>query len=220
MEEKILKIEKVYMTREAEELVNNDILFKQSYDEVVASICSSVWPMDSKTFTVNNTEKNGNGVVPVKELCYVMLENTYNWFREKPLNVLKLEKKKGGPIDVYKEFMENNDLKRVGLEFETGNISSAHRSMNKLLLGLNREEIDLAIILMPVYELSYYLTDRVSNYEELEPYFENTESKAFIYIGFNADAFNPSVPFIPKGKDGMSNRSIKKWKDKIEANLN
>ncbi|WP_440669062.1 hypothetical protein [Bacillus subtilis] len=69
---------------------------------------------------------------------------------------------------------------------------------------------------MPVFELSYFLTDRVSNYEELEPYFENTEGKPFIYIGFNADAFDPSVPFIPKGKDGMSNRSIKKWKDKIE----
>jgi len=213
-----MKIEKVYMTREAEELVNNDRLFKQSYEEVVASICSSVWPMDSETFIINNTEKNGNGVVPVKELCYVMLEDTYNWFREKPLDVLKVEKKKGGPIDVYKEFVENNELKRVGLEFETGNISSAHRSMNKLLLGLNRKEIDLAMILMPVFELSRFLTDRVSNYEELEPYFENTEGKPFIYIGFNADEFSSSVPFIPKGSDGMSKRSIKKWKDKIENN--
>ena len=216
MGEKRMKIEKVYMTREAEELVNTDILFKTAYEEVVSAICSSVWPIDSKTFIINNTEKNGNGVVPVKELCYVMLEETYNWFREKPLDVLKLEKKKGGPIDVYKEFIENNDIKRVGLEFETGNISSAHRSMNKLLLGLNRQELDLAIILMPAFELSYYLTDRVSNYEELEPYFENTEGKPFIYIGFNADGFDPNVPFIPKGKDGMSNRSIKKWKDNIE----
>ncbi|MFT0802766.1 restriction endonuclease [Bacillus swezeyi] len=211
-----MKVEKVYMTKEAKELVNKDNLFKQSYDEVVASICSAVWPMKSKTFKINNSQKNGNGVVPVKELCYAMLEDTYNWYREKPLNVLKIEKKKGGPIDVYKEFTENFDIKRVGLEFETGNISSAHRSMNKLLLGLNRNEIDLAVILMPVYELSYFLTDRVSNYEELEPYFEITEGKPFIYIGFNADSFDPSVPLIPKGKDGMSKRSIKKWKDRIE----
>ncbi|MCY8575163.1 restriction endonuclease [Bacillus haynesii] len=211
-----MKVEKVYMTKEAKELVNKDNLFKQSYDEVVASICSAVWPMKSKTFKINNSQKNGNGVVPVKELCYSMLEDTYNWYREKPLNVLKLEKKKGGPIDVYKEFTENFDIKRVGLEFETGNISSAHRSMNKLLLGLKRNEIDLAVILMPVYELSYFLTDRVSNYEELEPYFEITEGKPFIYIGFNADSFDSSVPLIPKGKDGMSKRSIKKWKDRIE----
>ncbi|MCY8065418.1 restriction endonuclease [Bacillus haynesii] len=211
-----MKVEKVYMTKEAKELVNKDNLFKQSYDEVVASICSAVWPMKSKTFKINNSQKNGNGVVPVKELCYAMLEDTYNWYREKPLNVLKLEKKKGGPIDVYKEFTENFDIKRVGLEFETGNISSAHRSMNKLLLGLKRNEIDLAVILMPVYELSYFLTDRVSNYEELEPYFEITEGKPFIYIGFNADSFDSSVPLIPKGKDGMSKRSIKKWKDRIE----
>lgn len=219
MEGKVIKVDKVYMTKEAEELVENDKLFARAYQEVVSSICSSAWPIGAKTFTVNNSTKNANGVVPIKELCYVMLEETFNWFREKPLNVLKIEKKKGGPIDVYKEFVEAEEIKRVGLEFETGNISSAHRSMNKLLLGLKRQEIDLAIILLPIFELSYFLTDRVSNYEELEPYFEVTEGRPFIFIGFNAEFFDPSVPYIPKGTDGMSQRSIKKWKNINLENL-
>lgn len=207
-----MKVEKVYSTQKAKELLEKDKLSMQAYDEIVTSICSPVWPKDSKIFTINNSEKNVNGVVPLKENCYIMLEDTYNWFREKPLHVLKHEKKKGGPIDVYKEFRSEADVKCVGLEFETGNISSAHRSFSKLLIGLNRKELDLALILMPVKELSYYLTDRVANYEELEPYFENAKDNAFIFIGFNADAFDNSVPIIPKGSDGMSKRSVKKWK--------
>jgi len=214
-----MKIEKEFITEIAKNLLLNDSLIEQAYKEVKTSICSPIWPMESKIFTINNTKKNCNGVVPIKELCYTTLEETYNWYREKPLNVLKVEKKKGGPIDVYKEFsaeLQVNNKIRVGMEFETGNISSAHRSMNKLLLGLKREEIDLAIILMPIKKLAYYLTDRVTNFEELEPYFELTEGHPFMFIGFDAEAYDVNVPVIPKGSDGMSDRSIKKWKDKIE----
>ncbi|MEH7693974.1 PDDEXK family nuclease [Bacillus altitudinis] len=211
-----MKIDKQFITEEAKKLLANDKVIQQAYEEVKASICSPIWPTDSDIFTINNTEKNCNGVVPIKELCYTMLEEDYNWFREKPLDVLKLEKKKGGPIDVYKEFTEGNYVRRVGLEFETGNISSAHRSMNKLLLGLKYNELDLSMILMPIKDLAYYLTDRVTNFEELEPYFEITEGQPFIFIGFNAEAYDPNVSLIPKGKDGMSKRSIKKWKDKVE----
>lgn len=202
------------MTEEAEYLINNDRLFAKAVDEVVTSMASTTWPTDSEIFTINNSEKNANGVVPLKDRCYIMLEETFNWYREKPLDVLSIEKSKGGPIDVYKEFIEDNAIKRVGMEFETGNIGSAHRSMNKLILGINRQEIDLAIILMPVSQLSYFLTDRVSNFEELEPYFENTNGKPFVYIGFNAEAYDSSVPLIPKTSAGMSKRSIRKWKEK------
>lgn len=211
-----MKIEKEFLTNEAREILSKDRLIQQVYHEVKTSICSPIWPINSTIFTINNSKKNINGVVPIKELCYTLLEDTYNWYREKPLDVLKMEKKKGGPIDVYKEFIENNDLKRVGMEFETGNISSAHRSMNKLLLGLKRGELDLAVILMPVKQLAYYLTDRVTNFEELEPYFELTEGQPFIFIGFNSEAYDPNVPLIPKGSDGMSSRSIKKWKKAVE----
>jgi len=210
-----MKIEKVYLTRSAKNLVEDDPFLKQAYAEIMNSIRSVGWPIASQQFTINNSEKNVNGVVPLKEACYIMLEEKYCWFREKPLKVLKEEKEKGGPIDVYKEFVDKkqNNVKRVGLEFETGNISSAHRSLSKLLLGLNRKELDLAIIMMPVKALAYYLTDRVANYEELEPYFENVKRASFIFIGFDADTYDSSVPVIPKGPDGMSDRSIKKWKD-------
>lgn len=208
-----MKIDKVYKTLMAEGLLVRNPLLKQAYEEVIESICSVTWPMGASTFTINNTEKNVNGVTSIKENCYIVLENKYLWYREKPLKVFESEKQKGGPIDVYKEFVSSSgDINlRIGLEFETGNVASAHRSMNKLLLGLNRNEIDLAIILFPVKELSYYLTDRVSNYEELEPYFEITDHSPFVFIGFNADAYDAKVPIIPKGAQGMSNRSVRKW---------
>lgn len=105
---------------------------------------------------INNSAKNCNGVVPVKEGCYQLLEEEYDWYREKPLATFF---EKGGPIDVYKEFSDNYSVLRIGLEFETGNISSAHRSMNKLALGLANNDIDLAVLMMPIHDLSYYLTD-------------------------------------------------------------
>jgi len=210
-----MKIEKVYITKSAQRLIRDIPALKRAYFEITKSIKSVTWPTGSSKCTINNSEKNINGVVPLKESCYVMLEKNYNWLREKSLKVLKEEKKKGGPIDVYKEFTGSSAfaLKRVGLEFETGNISSAHRSLNKLLLGLNRKELDLSVIMMPVKTLAYYLTDRVTNYEELEPYFENVKRSAFIFIGFAAEAYDPSAPIIPKGPDGMSKRSVKRWKD-------
>jgi len=207
-----MKISKYYYTPLAYKLINNNMLAWQACNEIKNAICSVTWPSDSQIFSINNSQKNCNGVVPIKDPCYQCLEYTYQWFREKPLEVLKNEKQKGGPIDVYKEFLDKDGSKfRVGLEFETGNISSAHRSLNKLILGLNRKELDLAAILLPVKALAYYLTDRVANYEELEPYFEITNKLPFVFIGFNADTFDNKVAFIPKGKDGMSHRNIRKW---------
>ena len=200
-----MHIATVFKTTKAINLLKTSLLAKQAYEEIDVSISNMIG-------NINNLEKNYNGVIPLKDGCYKMLEEEFLWYREKPL--LTLSQSKGGPIDVYKEFMSPFECIRVGLEFETGNISSAHRSMNKLSLGLANNELDLAVILMPVSSLSYYLTDRVSNYEELEPYFDLVKKYPFIFIGFDAEAYSDCFPALPKGKDGMSERAIHKWKDK------
>lgn len=208
-----MKISKEFRTDAARRLLQQDRLALQAYQEVIKSIEKPVWPPGGTTFTIREG-KNENGVVPIKEGCYIQLEDVFDWYREKELTVLKQEKQKGGPIDVYKEFTTNGNVLRVGLEFETGNISSAHRSMNKIALGLSRSELDLGMILLPIKALAYHLTDRISNFEELEPYFELMSGRPFICIGFDADKVSSSedIPYIPKGKDGMSKRSAKKWK--------
>lgn len=59
--------------------------------------------------------------------------------------------------------------------------------------------------------MSFYLTDRVSNYEELEPYFLLLDEVPFIVFGFDAEEYSADAPLLPKGKDGMSPRTIRKW---------
>lgn len=177
------------------------------------SILKNVTP-GHDIFILNNTEKNCNGVVPVKERCYQILENEYGWYREKPLSYFHDNAQKGGPIDVYKEFCQGGNVLYAGLEFETGNISSAHRSMNKLCIGIVKGEIAIAFLMMPIKAMSFYLTDRVSNYEELEPYFLLLDNTPFVVFGFDAEEYSTDVPLLPKGKDGMSPRTIRKWQDR------
>lgn len=204
-------ISKLYKSPKVIALLSNNDLAQQAYSEIEDSILSNHTEGRSY-FAINSNAKNCNGVVPVKEKIYEKLESEYHWFREKQLSYLRNEAKKGGPIDVYKRFGPPPFFK-VGLEFETGNISSAHRSMNKLCLGLSTGDLDMAVLMMPINRMSFYLTDRVSNYEELEPYFHLLDSYPFIVFGFDAEVYDQTAPLLPKGKDGMSKRALHKWKD-------
>lgn len=58
----------------------------------------------------------------------------------------------------------------VALEWETGNVSSSHRSLNKMSLGLLKGVLAAGILVVPSRELYKYLTDRIGNFEELAPY--------------------------------------------------
>ena len=193
-----------YITQPAQDLINNNLLACRAFQEITDAV-------SSMASIINNSEKNCNGVVPLKEPCYRMLEEGYGWYREKSLDILS---EKGGPIDVYKSFVDNDVNFNVGIEFETGNISSAHRAMNKLSLGVHNQELHLAVLMMPMHSLSYYLTDRVSNYEELKPYFPLISDIPFIMIGFDVETYSSNIPCLSKGRDGMSTRSIRKWSNR------
>lgn len=86
--------------------------------------------------------------------------------------------------------------------------------MNKLCVGIKKGELDLAMLMMPTKNMSFYLTDRVSNYEELEPYFLLLDEVPFVVFGFDAEEYSVDAPLLPKGKDGMSPRTIRKWQYK------
>ena len=200
-----MKIAKQYVSAVAEYLIKTDVFAAQAFEEVRSSILNNI------TF---GSDHFINGVVPVKEKCYQILEEEFGWYREKPLTYFREDAQKGGPIDVYKEFVAEQSVFRAGLEFETGNISSAHRSMNKLCVGIEKGELDLAMLMMPIKKMSFYLTDRVSNYEELEPYFLLLDKVPFAVFGFDAEEYSTDAPLLPKGKDGMSPRTIRKWQYK------
>ncbi len=204
-----MHISKSLITGKAEVLLANDDFAAQANREVTTSILSMV-TNGLTEFHINDSRKNCNGVVPIKDKFYQKMENEFRWYREYPLACFS--NKKGGPIDVYKKFANTSDEFKVGLEFETGNISSAHRSLNKLLLGVRNGDIDLAFLVMPVARLGYYLTDRIATYEELEPYCSLALEYPFIIYGFDAEQYDRNIPLINKGSDGMSSKSKRLWR--------
>lgn len=202
-----MRIVEVFKTVPAQTLETTLVSAQQAINEVATSIIENA--NLGHEFVLNNTVREGNGVVRIKDGCYRILEERFDWYREKPLHAFK---KRGGPIDAYKEFPgEFAAPFRVGLEFETGNVSSAHRAMNKLLVGIKSEELDMGMLMLPMKTMYDYLTGRTANYEEIEPYFTLLKDVPFIVFGFAPDRYDANAPFLPKGKEGMSKRSIKKW---------
>ncbi len=203
-----MQIAKQFISEEAQILLKENDFARAAFDEIVDSICCNA-NAPSGQFIINCSKKDSNGVVPIKNGIYLQLEERYEWYREKPLQCFR--NVSGGPIDAYKEFGNLDTPFNVGLEFETGNVSSAHRAMNKLCRGIRYGELQMGFIILPIRKLYDYLTQRISNYEEIEPYFDLYEEYPLVVLGFDADVYDPNAPLIPKGNDGMSKRSVRKW---------
>jgi hypothetical protein len=97
----------------------------------------------------------------------------------------------------------------VALEWETGNISSSHRALNKMALGLLKEVLAAGMLVVPTRELYQYLTDRVGNWSELEPYLDlwkaiPCRSGVLEILVVEHDATSKRVPRIPKGTSGRA----------------
>ena len=112
-----------------------------------------------------------------------------------------------GPIDAIKKTKEGI----FAVEWETGNISSSHRALNKISLGLIQKKLLGGILILPVRELAMFLTDRIGNLEEIQPYFalyQNLKIDVGFMgvIGVSYDAISKDAPLIPKGKDGNSEK--------------
>jgi hypothetical protein len=120
---------------------------------------------------------------------------------------ISLEARNPGDLDAGTH-LENGKIFCV--EWETGNISSSHRSLNKICLGILNEVLEGGVLILPTREMYDYLTDRVGNFEELLSYFEFWEQQpiggTLLIIAVQHDGVAPGIPLIPKGKDGMAHR--------------
>lgn len=97
------------------------------------------------------------------------------------------------------------------MEWETGNVSSSHRAMNKMALGLMKGGLVATSLVVPSRRLYKFLTDRIGNEPELEPYFDLWRSipcqqGVFEVIVIEQDFESFDVPRIPKGTDGRAKR--------------
>lgn len=183
---------------------------------VHAAICKAEWPPGAGTFTIypesGKKAGKGNGVVPIKAKPMQILEQS-GWQLEYPWDVLGKQntaskKRKGdmpGGIDAAKKFESG----LVVVEWETGNVSSSHRAINKIALGLIAKKCVAGILVIPNMKLAKYLTDRIGNIEEIRPYAPlwqslNIENGILELVVIEQDADSTKVPKIPKGKDGRA----------------
>lgn len=184
--------------------IKNSEEFKESYDDVEEAIRLVVWPPDSSRFTLF-PEKKGNGVVPIKKNCMTYLQER-GWRLEYRMRIAS--RAKPGPIDAVKRL---TDGRWFAVEWETGNISSSHRAMNKMAIGLLEGILAAGILVLPSRNMYRYLTDRVGNYQEMEPYFPlwrklEIQEGVLAVIEIEHDGISVDVSRIVKGTDGRALR--------------
>ncbi|MFD2368881.1 hypothetical protein ACFSO0_02525 [Brevibacillus sp. GCM10020057] len=137
-------------------------------------------------------EKKANGVKPIKDtfLQYLLQKD---WLLEYRLDV-GVTNTKPGPIDAVFPVGD----KFFAVEWETGNISSSHRAINKIVTGILNGKLIGGVLILPSREMYEFLTDRVGNFRELSPYF-NVWSKA------RYDVTEGFVGVIEIEHDGVTN---------------
>ena len=185
-----------------------------------------------------------NGVLPLRQMFRRHLIGSLDWKEEEPLDLSEYFAVTRTNKDLEKIFLypsgesltdplhegvgefdfwfQSKDGFRVVIEWETGNISSSHRSLNKMCLALMGGLVDAAVLIVPSDELRHHLTDRIGNTTELQPYFyfwqgvaPRIEKGLMAIIEVEHDNLIKSTDlrdFIPSGKDGNARRGRNKLK--------
>lgn len=172
-------------------------------NELIDAIKSVVW-FEKERFVIHPTKNHENGVNPIKQNFVYHLESK-GWLAEEKLSLIK--GMNPGPIDAIKRTSKG----LFAVEWETGNISSSHRALNKIALGIIQDQLIGGILVLPVRNLAQHLTDRIGNYEEIAPYFHlyrtlSIPNGLIGVISVDYDALSLDAPFIPKGKDGNAEK--------------
>jgi hypothetical protein len=183
-----------------------------------------------------------NGVVPLRQLFRANLEGS-GWKAEEPLSLKEYferirkddnlaqifmfpETPIAAVLDPLHEGVGDFDFWlrsdrgfRTVVEWETGNISSSHRSLNKMCLALTGGLVDAAVLVVPSAMLYVHLTDRIGNVRELQPYFyfwnmfaQLLDKGLLAIIVVEQDGLIHSTDlrdFIPAGTDGNAKKSAR-----------
>jgi hypothetical protein len=164
------------------------------------------WPPGSARFTIypesGKERGKGNGVVPIRDEFMKELRKLRWTIEGAAKNHLGQDL---GGFDAVLQGPEGP----IVVEWETGNISSSHRSMNKLTMLVSNRVIAAGTLVVPSRNLYVYLTDRIGNYKELEPYLKlwksvPCETGVLEIVVIEQDAESQNVPKIPKGTSGRA----------------
>ncbi len=181
--------------------------WKFRYDQVLNAIQTIEWPVGSGAFILydqsGKRRGEGSGVKPIKDSFMARLKDEHGWKLETRIDIATV--KVPGPLDATCDLRGS----LLCLEWETGNISSSHRALNKMCLGILKGLLIGGILILPTRKMYHYLTDRVGNFSEIEPYFPfwrafPVEQGVLVVIAIEHDAVSLNVPRILKGTDGRA----------------
>jgi hypothetical protein len=173
--------------------------YQSALADVRSAIDSISWPEGSGQFVINPV-KDGNGVVPIRKQFQDNLVATGQWRTEVPFPTSEI--RSPGRLDALIVI----DGRTVAVEWETAHVTSSHRAVNKMALGILKGHVTAGILVISCRLLAKWLTDRVGNMEELEPYFElwplycppNRSEAALYIVVVEHDGEDEMVPLIPK----------------------
>jgi len=219
---------------------SNSEKWQEARNQIIQSIEDVYWPPGNNEFIIF-PEENENGVSPITEQFEANLDSKPGWDstgRRHFKSVLAdrdmlddvvgmLSEYYDDPVDIISspwfdgaKKIQNGDKEQfLAVEWETGNISSSHRSLNRITLGLVTGILTSGVVILPTRDLYHYLTDRVGNYLELEPYFliwellgSEVDNGVVEVIAVEHDDTG-DVPAVGKLTDGMSNRDVSELAD-------
>ena len=176
--------------------------------QVLEAISAVTYPEGAGSFIIKPVRR-GNGVKPIKSKFLEKLRG-YEWSIETEVT-LPAGRQYGDFDAVYTINLSQKQTSYFVAEWETGNISSSHRALNKMSLALFRGSILGGVLILPTRELYNYLTDRVGNFSELQSYFpfwrafgSLIHEGVLMVISIEYDALSNDVPLIKKGTDGWA----------------
>ena len=180
--------------------------FRAALHDIRVAIRAVVWPPGSHSFVLydepGRARGMGSGVKPIKD-AFVARLRARGWHEERRMEVL--QGARPGAIDAVKD----TAVGAMAVEWETGNISSSHRALNKICVGLLNGTLAAGALVVPTRRMYYYLTDRVGNFRELRPYFPMWRSLPIVrgvlmIVAVEHDGVSKDVPKILKGTDGRA----------------
>lgn len=216
-----------------------DVVLSEDWENIHRSFIRSIERIDSprgsgrlvlrrKTQDVESKQWNRNGVGYLRSRFLEHMVTDEGWQAEGEVDLQNLEEKPElrlyPSMERYSEpitsafgdfdFVTTTDGGiRVAIEWETGNISSSHRSLNKLSIVLAAKKIQAGVLILPSRNLYEHLTDRIGNIGELSPYLgmwkkmgTAVERGMLVIVVVEHDELtdDPEFPYLKAGKDGRA----------------
>lgn len=207
------------------------------HSEYVSSISSIDFPEGSGSLTLRRKSRrpdgqwNRNGVKYLRNRFVKHITGVQRWIPEgqvplgrdrdqPPIRLYPSGEEYREPIvsdfggfDLVTHGPQGQNGLKVAIEWETGNISSSHRSMNKLAIALRNGIIDVGVLIVPSRLTYEHLTDRIGNIAELSGYLAMWEGLgasvergmlAVTVVEHDHLTDDEVFPYLPLGEDGRA----------------